>query len=102
MLHLGQIVEALTGEQRFSSSQTITDVVIDSRCATPGSLFIAFAGEKSDGHDFVGDAFSRGSVAALVERPVRDDPFTIDLGQPLTEEALADLTLPVCLLVGST
>ena len=102
MLHLGQIVEALTGEQRFPSSQAITDVVIDSRCATPGSLFIAFAGEKSDGHDFVGDAFSRGSAAALVERPVRDDPFTIDLGRPLTEEALADLTLPVCLLVGST
>jgi len=102
MLHLGEIVEALTGEKRISSLQTITEVVVDSRCATPGSLFVAFAGEKSDGHHFVGDAFARGSVAALIERPVADAPFTVDLGQPLAEEALADLTLPVCFLVTST
>jgi UDP-N-acetylmuramoyl-tripeptide--D-alanyl-D-alanine ligase len=102
MLHLGEIVEALTGGKRISSSQTITGVVVDSRCATPGSLFVAFVGEKSDGHHFVGDAFARGSVAALVERPVDDAALTIDLGQPPTEEALADLALPVCFLVRNT
>jgi UDP-N-acetylmuramoyl-tripeptide--D-alanyl-D-alanine ligase len=102
MLNLGQIVEALVGEQHVSSSQIITDIVIDSRCAVPGSLFVAFAGEKTDGHDFVGDAFSRGSVAALVERPVPGDHCTVDLSQPTIPASLADLTLPVCFLVGDT
>jgi UDP-N-acetylmuramoyl-tripeptide--D-alanyl-D-alanine ligase len=102
MLNLGQIVEALVGEQRLSSSQIITDIVIDSRCAVPGSLFVAFAGEKSDGHDFVADAFSRGSVAALIERPVPGDHDTIDLSHSSTGDSLADLTLPVCFLVGNT
>jgi UDP-N-acetylmuramoyl-tripeptide--D-alanyl-D-alanine ligase len=102
MLNLGQIAEALTGEQRLSDTQTITGVVIDSRCAIPGSLFVAFAGEAHDGHDFVGDAFSRGAVVALIERPVYGDHLTIDLAQPLTEEIGASLTLPVCLLVQDT
>jgi UDP-N-acetylmuramoyl-tripeptide--D-alanyl-D-alanine ligase len=102
MLTLRQIVEALAGEQQFSSSQMITDVVIDSRCAIPGSLFVAFSGDKSDGHHFVGDAFSRGSVAALIERPVPGDHCTVDLAQPSVSESLAGLTLPVCFLVGNT
>jgi UDP-N-acetylmuramoyl-tripeptide--D-alanyl-D-alanine ligase len=102
MLHLGQIVEALTGEQRFPSSRTITDVVIDSRCAIPGSLFVAFAGEHRDGHQFVEEAFSHGSVAALIERVLPGEHHTLELSQPLTDESLADLTLPVCFLVDST
>jgi UDP-N-acetylmuramoyl-tripeptide--D-alanyl-D-alanine ligase len=32
------------------------DVVIDSRLATPGSLFVALPGERVDGHDFVATA----------------------------------------------
>jgi UDP-N-acetylmuramoyl-tripeptide--D-alanyl-D-alanine ligase len=102
MLTLQQIVEALVGEQQFSSSQIISDIVIDSRCAVPGSLFVAFAGEKSDGHEFAADAFSRGAVAALIERPVPGDHSTVDLALPSAREGLADLTLPVCFLVGNT
>jgi UDP-N-acetylmuramoyl-tripeptide--D-alanyl-D-alanine ligase len=102
MLHLGQVAEALTGEQRLPDGQTITEVVIDSRCANPGSLFVAFAGEAHDGHDYVGDAFSRGAVAALIERPVPGDHHTIDLDEPLADEILTDLALPVCLLVQDT
>lgn len=102
MLHLGQIVEALTGEQPLLSSEIITDVVIDSHCAIPGSLFVAFTGEKSDGHQYVGEAFSRGSVAALVERAPSGDHHVVDLRQPVTAEVLVDRTLPVCFLVDST
>lgn len=42
------------------------DVVIDSRLAMPGSLFVALQGERVDGHSFIADAVERGARAALV------------------------------------
>ena len=47
-------------------------VVTDSREALAGSLYVAKPGETADGHDFVGAAFGRGAVLALVERDVAD------------------------------
>lgn len=46
---------------------TITDVVYDSRLATPGSLFVALRGGYADGHRFIGEAAKRGAIAVLVE-----------------------------------
>ncbi|WOQ15848.1 UDP-N-acetylmuramoyl-tripeptide--D-alanyl-D-alanine ligase [Raineyella sp. W15-4] len=46
------------------------DVVIDSRRATPGALFVAFPGERVDGHDYVAAAVAAGAVAAITQRPV--------------------------------
>lgn len=46
------------------------DVVIDSRQATPGSLFVALPGEHVDGHDFLGEAIQAGAAAAITSRPV--------------------------------
>ena len=44
------------------------DVIIDSRAVTPGSLFVAIAGERFDGHDFCADAQESGAGAVLVSR----------------------------------
>jgi UDP-N-acetylmuramoyl-tripeptide--D-alanyl-D-alanine ligase len=44
-------------------------VTFDSREVRPGDLFVALKGVR-DGHDFVGQAFAAGAVAALTERPV--------------------------------
>jgi UDP-N-acetylmuramoyl-tripeptide--D-alanyl-D-alanine ligase len=44
---------------------------IDSRRVEPGQLFVAIAGPRFDGHDFVGEAAARGAVAALVHRDVQ-------------------------------
>jgi UDP-N-acetylmuramoyl-tripeptide--D-alanyl-D-alanine ligase len=41
-------------------------VSTDSRNVSPGSLFVALAGERTDGHRFVDDAFGSGAAAALV------------------------------------
>ncbi|MCA1668980.1 MAG: Mur ligase domain-containing protein, partial [Thermomicrobia bacterium] len=49
---------------------TITDVVYDSRLATPGCLFVALRGGYADGHRFIGEAAKRGAIAALVEESV--------------------------------
>jgi UDP-N-acetylmuramoyl-tripeptide--D-alanyl-D-alanine ligase len=45
-------------------------VLVDSRSAVPGSLFVALAGERVDGHDFAADAVNSGAVAAVTERDV--------------------------------
>jgi UDP-N-acetylmuramoyl-tripeptide--D-alanyl-D-alanine ligase len=43
---------------------------VDSRRVTPGSLFVALPGERTDGHRFLGPAVDAGAVAALVDRAV--------------------------------
>ena len=45
-------------------------VVIDSRQAARGALFVALPGEHVDGHDFAAAAVEAGAVAALAEREV--------------------------------
>jgi UDP-N-acetylmuramoyl-tripeptide--D-alanyl-D-alanine ligase len=40
---------------------------IDTRTLVPGDLFFAIKGDKSDGHDHVVEAFSKGAVAAVVD-----------------------------------
>ncbi|HEX5689197.1 MAG TPA: UDP-N-acetylmuramoyl-tripeptide--D-alanyl-D-alanine ligase [Roseiflexaceae bacterium] len=45
-----------------------SDSTIDSREATPGSLFVALRGERTDGHDFLAAAVARGARGALVRR----------------------------------
>ncbi|MER3514508.1 MAG: UDP-N-acetylmuramoylalanyl-D-glutamyl-2, 6-diaminopimelate--D-alanyl-D-alanine ligase, partial [Chloroflexota bacterium] len=101
MLTLGHILEALTGQEVKALAQPISQVVIDSRQATAGALFVALPGEKADGHAFVGDAFSRGAIAALVARlPEGVTCTSLDLrdgGAHLEPEE--QVTLPVCLIV---
>lgn len=55
------------------------EAVIDSRLATPDSLFVALGGEKVDGHEFLADAVARGARAALVRR---DRAASLQLAQP--------------------
>jgi len=45
-------------------------VEMDSRDVKPGDLFVALKGEAMDGHKFLPQAFEKGAVAAIVDRPV--------------------------------
>ncbi len=45
----------------------ISRVNYDSRKIRPGDLFVAIKGYARDGHDFIGDAVSRGAAAVLSE-----------------------------------
>jgi len=101
MLALSHIFEALTGAPLAGAGQVITDVVIDSRLAIPGSLFVALPGERTDGHQFVGAAFAKGAVAALVQQDLPDF-YTLDLREPITYSHAAELKLPVCLRVADS
>lgn len=105
-LTLADIIEGLSGK-RIGATRPISAVVIDSRQAGPDSLFVALPGSRVDGHDFVADAFQRGAIAALVQRPVEVCPpeRTIRLDQPVDEQLIqsaSDSELPLCLQVADS
>jgi UDP-N-acetylmuramoyl-tripeptide--D-alanyl-D-alanine ligase len=58
-------------------------VSIDSRTLAAGDLFIALAGPRHDGHDFLGTALARGAAAAMVHR----DPDPAPAAPPLLRVA---------------
>jgi UDP-N-acetylmuramoyl-tripeptide--D-alanyl-D-alanine ligase len=53
---------------RATREWSASGVSIDSRSIAPGDLFIALAGPKFDGHDFVAAALANGAAAAMVAR----------------------------------
>ena len=62
-------VAALAGAAPIDSDRPAgPDVVIDSRLATPGAVFVALPGEHVDGHDYLAAAAGRGAVAAVCTR----------------------------------
>ena len=48
----------------------IGDIVIGSGQVGPGAMFGCVPGEHADGHDYAGEAVTRGAVALLCERPL--------------------------------
>ena len=62
---LASVAAAVGGEQA-GDDVDISSVTTDSRQASPGALFVALAGERTDGHRFVKDAVARGAAAVLV------------------------------------
>lgn len=70
------------------------DVLIDSRAVTPGSLFVAIAGERFDGHDYVAQAAAAGAGAVLVSRQL-----DVDVPQLVVEDTVAGLTRLAAALV---
>ena len=47
---------------------TLGEIIIDSRLVKSGDLFVAFKGERVDGHDFIGTAFEKGAACCLAQR----------------------------------
>lgn len=83
-------------------------VVIDSRKVQPGDLFVAYRGERADGHDYIGTAFDKGAACCLAERvpegETRPVLLTDDVQQALERIAAAyrgTLSLPIVGITGS-
>ncbi|GAB4493004.1 MAG: UDP-N-acetylmuramoyl-tripeptide--D-alanyl-D-alanine ligase [Anaerolineales bacterium] len=102
MLTLSDALEALTRSRPVMKDIFLTEAAIDSRQVIPGGLFVAFLGERVDGHNFVGQAFQRGASAALIEHPVEGNHATLDLRNGLPAVNFSTLQPPVCLLVSNT
>ncbi|MFF0271077.1 UDP-N-acetylmuramoyl-tripeptide--D-alanyl-D-alanine ligase [Kribbella sp. NPDC004536] len=103
----GEIAEAVRGDLVGAEPTAVVDgpVVIDSRAAGPGGLFVAVLGERVDGHDFVGTATAAGVTVSLTTRPVEGRPCIV---VDDTQRALGDLArhviakLPDLTVIGLT
>ncbi|MEV4755512.1 UDP-N-acetylmuramoyl-tripeptide--D-alanyl-D-alanine ligase [Micromonospora sp. NPDC049559] len=106
-LTLGELAAVVDGRLVVGDPDTrITGTVeFDSRKVAPGGLFVAFPGEKVDGHDYASGAVAAGAVAVLGTREVAGVPMV------LVEDALTALgalaravldRLPALTVVGLT
>ncbi|MDQ2811149.1 MAG: UDP-N-acetylmuramoyl-tripeptide--D-alanyl-D-alanine ligase [Actinomycetota bacterium] len=80
------------------------EVVVDSRQVSPGGLFAAVPGERSDGHDFASAAVAAGAGAVLATRPV-PVPSVLVADVPAALAALARFvvdSLPAVRIAGIT
>ncbi len=103
VLTLADVIQGL-GQARPTGLEMPVRPVLDSRKAEPGTFFLAFKGEKADGHDYVAQAFANGALAALVEREV-DVPgaqvLDLTAGAPLPQELRPPLLIRVPQVLGA-
>ncbi|MFV2197344.1 UDP-N-acetylmuramoyl-tripeptide--D-alanyl-D-alanine ligase [Nocardiopsis sp. LOL_012] len=77
---IAEITQTAIGGSARPDSVVDGPVVIDSRGAAPGALFVALKGERVDGHDFAAAAVEAGAVAVLASRPVDAPHLLVDGG----------------------
>ena len=83
-------------------------VVIDSRAVSAGDFFVAYKGERVDGHDYISAAFDKGAVCCLAQRvpegetrPLILVPDVQTALEQICAEYRRDLRLPVIGITGS-
>lgn len=67
-LPLWRVAEFAGAKGEFEQDLVAMGYSIDSRTLNPGDLFIAIAGERFDGHDYVQAALKKGAVGAIVQQ----------------------------------
>jgi UDP-N-acetylmuramoyl-tripeptide--D-alanyl-D-alanine ligase len=92
MMRLSAIAMWTRG-QLLGNDTEVAGVALDSRAVQAGNLFVAIAGERVDGHDFLADVAAHDAGGALVSRRV-DSPLPQVLVNDTTL-ALGDLASAV-------
>ena len=79
-LSLAEVARIVGGELVGGDPEALVTAAVefDSRKIAPGGLFLAFAGDRADGHDFASAAFAAGAVAVLGTRPVDGPGVVVD------------------------
>lgn len=75
-LNLTNVVEACGGKLNIPDvsskeewlSKQPEGVVLNSRLVKPGFIFVAYNGEKTDGHKYIPSAFENGALAVICEK----------------------------------
>jgi UDP-N-acetylmuramoyl-tripeptide--D-alanyl-D-alanine ligase len=85
-LTVAQIADIVGGQlsgispEEATATRVTGTVEFDSRAVTPGGLFLALPGARSDGHDFATAAVGAGAVAVLAARPVGVPAIVVEPG----------------------
>ena len=68
-------IARLTGGRLVGDGDAVVTgpVVVDSRLVEPGGMFVAFAGEHVDGHDYVARATEAGAAVGGSDEVVADE-----------------------------
>ncbi|MEY4103685.1 MAG: Mur ligase family, catalytic domain, partial [Planctomycetota bacterium] len=70
-MQVSALVKAVDGVTLVAGGEVeVLSLVDDSRLVTPGALFVARAGAKGDGRQFIQDALAKGAVAVLADEGV--------------------------------
>jgi UDP-N-acetylmuramoyl-tripeptide--D-alanyl-D-alanine ligase len=87
-LTASEVVAATGGRLVRGSARGIRGAAVDSRAVAPGNMFVALAGENTDGHRFLPAVVAAGAAALLV----RQDTLAAD---PALEAAWAGADIAV-------
>jgi alanine racemase len=91
--HIANVVGGAVPDR--GAAAAVERVCVDSRGASPGSLFFALPGQHADGHDFLPDAFANGATAAVISaekaKQLKLDPDWNLVVVPSPLRALQDL-----------
>ncbi len=93
MITIHHLLKAVGCQPREIQDFELTGAEIDSRKIIPGSIFFALPGEKTDGHDYISDAFRKGAPLAIVQKDVSGQFPMIDLLN-LENESIATMPNP--------
>jgi len=77
--------------QSFPQDLSISNIAHDSRAVKPGTLFVAIAGQISDGHQYIEQAVKNGAVAIVGQKLPDTAPEVPFIITPESRTALADL-----------
>jgi UDP-N-acetylmuramoyl-tripeptide--D-alanyl-D-alanine ligase len=102
VFRLADVFEALTGIRPPKAEMVLTEASVDSRQVISGALFVALVGERTDGHNFVGDAFQHGACLALVQQDLSSSFPQIDIRPGSLPSPLIIPESPFCLVVNNT
>jgi len=58
------------GRLLHTSTRPIRGAAVDSRLVSPGQVFVALAGARTDGHRYLAEAAVAGAAALVVSRPI--------------------------------
>jgi len=64
-----ELVAATGGKLEGTVTAPLNGVAIDSRSISPGDIFVAIRGDRTDGHEYAASALQAGAGLAVVSRP---------------------------------
>ena len=73
-IHASKLLAGLVPAGFLTRDPEVELVTTDSREVRPGCIFVAFPGERFDGHDFAAKALEEGAVFVVVNHPVEGVP----------------------------
>jgi len=90
---LAELCTAIGGRRAVCGFAVLADpsdvpvgpIASDSRMIEPGDVFWALHGPNHRGEDFIGEAFCRGAVGAVVNKDVPLDFSSLPLGEGLAQ-----------------